>query len=345
MKTFLGLALGFFLSALLVIAFNESPIHVFKLLFQSVFASGEDLSITLFYTTSLIFAGLAVAVPLKAGLFNIGAEGQLIFASFAAIVTALKLESMSFSFASVVILSITSAMLAGALWGGLVGWLKAWRGAHEVVVTMMMNFIAIGLTTYWTTDFFQSTSSQNPQTNTAQSFLWLQHHDWLKSLSPFSPINFSFFVALLTCGLIAYFLNFNRTGFEMRVSGLSPLAAFRNGWQPQRAVFLSMLIGGMCAGLVALNDVIGANGQFIVGFSPDYGFIGIGVALLVGGRPLLIPFAAFFFAFIHKGTLNLNLDTEYLNRDFGKLMQAIFILSLISFNAPVNLFGRKKKGD
>ena len=154
----LGLALGLGVTWMA----GEKPWHVFTILSKGAFGSGYDLGMTLFYATPLIFTGLSVAVAFHAGLFNIGAEGQLTLGALAAAAVGAIWPSLRSPLAPV--LAGLAAILAGALWGAIPGWLRARRGSHEVINTIMLNFVAAGLASYVALYLLKNPESQNPET-------------------------------------------------------------------------------------------------------------------------------------------------------------------------------------
>jgi len=155
-----GLALGLGVTRLA----GESPWHVLEILWKSAFGSRYDFGMTLFYSTPLIFTGLAVAVPFQAGLFNIGAEGQLTLGALAAAAVGAIWPGVPWPLAPA--LAIVAAIAAGMVWGAIPGWLRAKRGSHEVINTIMLNFIAAGLASYVTLYLLKNPDTQNPENTT-----------------------------------------------------------------------------------------------------------------------------------------------------------------------------------
>src|SRR5271169_3445210 len=141
---------------------GENPWHVLQILGRSAFGSSYDIGMTLFYTTPLIFTGLAVAVPFQAGLFNIGAEGQLTLGALAAAAVGAIWPGVPWPLAPA--LAIVAAVAAGTVWGAIPGWLRARRGSHEGINTIMLNFVAAGLASYVTLYLLKNPDSQNPET-------------------------------------------------------------------------------------------------------------------------------------------------------------------------------------
>lgn len=307
LAVFLGLALGLLLTALA----GESPLLVLKVLGKSAFGSSYDFAMTLFYATPLIFAGLAVAIPFHSGLFNIGAEGQLEMGALAAALMGVLFPSVPWPLAP--ILAALVAFLAGALWAGIPGWLRARRGSHEVINTIMLNFVAAGLSSYVTLYWIKSQDSQSPESAIIGAGYQLQRLPGAGD----APLNVSFILALLIAGLMTWVLTRTVFGFNLRATGENERAALYSGANPARARILAMMIGGGIAGLVGVNEVLGNAWRFRVGFSPGYGFVGIAVALLGRAKPWGVVAAGLLFGALHKGTADLDLETEKVTRDFS----------------------------
>lgn len=326
MMRWTGAAIAMILALSLSWLAGESPLTVSRILFESAFGSMYDFGLTLFYATPLIFCGLSVAVAFHAGLFNIGAEGQLLMAAAAATATGVLLPQVPPAIAPW--LAIVVGLTAGALWGALSGWLKAVRGSHEVITTILLNFIAAGLTSWFILGRIPNPDSQNPESAMIAPQYQLKSVDLLVSFFPDSGVNFSLFVALISAVALWFVLFKTRWGFELRAVGFNPEAAERGGISIRRKQIEAMAIAGVLAGGVAISEVIGHSGQFKIGFSPDYGFIGIAVALLARNHPLGILAAAFFMASLHKGASALDFETDTVTRDFSKILQAMIILGV-----------------
>lgn len=314
----LGLALGLLVTRIA----GENPLHVLGILWKSAFGSRYDFGMTLFYATPLLLTGLAVAIPLQAGLFNIGAEGQLALGALAAAAVGALFPGVPWPLAP--LLAGVAAFAAGAAWGAIPGWLRASRGSHEVINTIMLNFIAAGLASYVTLYLLKNPESQNPETRAVGAGYLISHLSWFGE----APVSTSIFLALLA--LAAYWFISSKTvlGYEIRAVGQNETAARFGGIHSGRIRILAMALAGGVAGLVGVGEVLGNASRFRLGFSPDYGFIGIAVALLGRGRPLGILFSALLFGALHKGTSDLDLETENVTRDLSLILQALVILSV-----------------
>jgi general nucleoside transport system permease protein len=301
---------------------GENPWHVLRILGKSAFGSGYDVGMTLFYTTPLIFTGLAVAVPFQAGLFNIGAEGQLTLGALAAAVVGAIWPALPWPLAPV--LAGLAAFFAGAIWGWIPGWLRAKRGSHEVINTIMLNFIAAGIASYVTLYLLKNPDTQNPETRPIGAGYLIHQF----AIFGGAPLSSALPLAIFVAGLVWILLWRTVAGFEMRAVGQNDTAARAAGIDAGKMRILSMALAGGLAGLVGVGEVLGNAGKFRLGFSPEYGFMGIAVALLGRNQPAGVVAAALLFGALHKGTADLDLETEHVTREVSLILQALIILSV-----------------
>jgi general nucleoside transport system permease protein len=295
---------------------------VLQILGRGAFGSGYDFGMTLFYATPLIFTGLSVAVAFEAGLFNIGAEGQLTLGALAAAVVGAVWPGLAWPLAPVV--AGLAALAAGTLWGAIPGWLRARRGSHEVINTIMLNFVAAGLASYVALYVLRNPDSQNPETRPIAPAYCLSQF----SIFGGAPVGAALPLALLVAILVWALMRRTVLGFEMRAVGQSESAARAAGIDPGRIRIIAMSLAGGLAGLVGVAEVLGNAGKFRVGFSPEYGFMGIAVALLGRNNPAGVVAAALLFGALHKGSSELDLETEHITREVSLIFQALIILSV-----------------
>ena len=342
MKRIVGLILGLCVALSLTLFAGENPFNIFMILMRSAFGSMYDLGLTLSYTTPLIFCGLSVAIGFHAGLFNIGAEGQLTIAVVTAAAVGVLFPNIPFPLAPMV--AFAAALVAGGLWGWIAGWLRAYRGSHEVIITIMLNFIAAGLASWFTLQVIPNPNSQSPETAVVSPSYMFKDYDLVARLFPDTPANASLGFAIVFAVLMWIFLWKTPWGFALRAVGSNPEAAHRAGISGKRAQMLAMALAGAMAGCVALSEVLGSTGQYRIGFSPDYGFIGIAVALLANNNPLGIIAAAFLMGALHKGASDLDLETSTITRNFSQIIQALIILGVTAqgYWAWINKNKRRK---
>lgn len=314
----LGLMLGLGVTALA----GENPWHILKVLGRGAFGSGYDFGMTLFYATPLVFTGLSVAMAFHAGLFNIGAEGQLNLGALAAAAVGAMLPNLPGFLAPV--LAGLAAFLAGSLWGFIPGWLRARRGSHEVINTIMLNFISAGLCSYVALYLLKNPDSQNPETRPVGP-AYLIHQF---AIFGGAPASLALPLAMVVSILVWLLLWKTTLGFEIRAVGQNEAAARAAGIETGRIRIIALSLAGGIAGLVGVAEVLGNAGKFRLGFSPEYGFLGIAVALLGRNHPAGIVVAALLFGALHKGSADLDLETEHVTRDMSLVLQALIILAV-----------------
>jgi ABC-type uncharacterized transport system permease subunit len=318
----LAVLLGLFAGVAVSAAVGENPWHVLQVLWNGAFGSRYDFAMTVFYSTPLIFTGLSVAVAFRAGLFNIGGEGQLALGSFAAAAVG-ALASGTPAWCAP-LLAMLAAAVVGGFWGWIPGWLRARRGSHEVINTIMLNFIAAGICSYLTLYWIKNPDTQNPETLAVGAGFMLERWQWAGD----APLGTSVWIALAAVAAVWFLFEKTVLGFELQAVGESESAARAAGLPVARLRMIAMTLAGALAGGVAVVEVLQASGRFRLGFSPDYGFIGIAVALLARNRPVGIVFSALLFGALHKGASSLDFETEKVTRDLSLILEAFVILSV-----------------
>jgi general nucleoside transport system permease protein len=342
-ESLLGLILGLVIGLSTTWLAGENPFNIFSILVRSSVGSNYDLGLTIFYSTPLIFTGLAVALTFHGGMFNIGAEGQLTMGVLGATIAGVAWPNLTFPWAP--LLAIVFAVVFAGSWAAIAGWLKAYRNSHEVIVTIMLNFIAAGLASWVVLYKIPSTESQNPESAVVGQGYLLASIDPVAQFFTDTPANISIIIAILAAIACWYLLAHTPFGFKIKAVGQNSLASEFAGIDSKKIQCLSFTIAGALAGLVAVNEVLGSSGRFRIGFSPEYGFMGIAVALLARNHPLGIIASAFLFGALHKGTSDLDMETASITRDFSKILQAIIILSVSAHGLWIWLRRRNKNTD
>jgi ABC-type uncharacterized transport system permease subunit len=321
----LAVAAAFLAGSLIVLLIGDSPIQTMKLLVGSALSWPDGICYTLFYATPLIFTGLAVAVALRCGLLNIGAEGQLYIAAFVTAWVGLTFTHLPSWI--LIPLCVLGAFVGGAAWGAIPGFLKARFGVHEVINTIMMNFIAMALTSYFVQYHYKEPGDAMQETGAiahAAKISRLGHY--FPAIPERIPLNTSFFMAILAAILVYLFLWKTRWGYELRATGASPAAAEYGGISTGRQIVLAMALSGGLAGMVAVNEVLGYRYRFYDGFSVGYGFTGIAVALLGRNHPFGVVLSALLFGALIRGGLFVDIFTDYVSKDLVFVLQALVIL-------------------
>jgi simple sugar transport system permease protein len=268
--------------------------------------------------TPYIFGGLAVALGFRAGLFNIGVEGQIfIGAIFSAFVGYSVTGLPAFIHMP---LAFLAGAVGGGIWGMIPGWLKARTGAHEVINTIMMNYIAFRLSDWLLTGLMKRPDSPNPVSPTIE--------DSAKLFRFFGdPIRFhmGFFIALFVAWLVYWFLFKTRWGFDLRTVGSNPHAARYAGMIVPFVIILAMTLSGALAGMAGANEVLGLNYNLAMAFSSGYGFDSIALALLGNSHPLGVVLSALLFGFLRNGATNMQLKAG-IPIDIISIFQALVLV-------------------
>ncbi len=314
-------------SSLIIALAGRDPLMIFQKMVHSTLGTPYGVGQVIFRMTTLVLVGLAVAIPFQLRLFNIGAEGQLLMGAFAAAMTGAMLPASLPAFVAVTLCTL-SAMTAGACWALLAGVLKVRFGVNEVIATIMLNFIAQGITGYLLTWHFAIPSTVHTARITDNTIIptFGALTGWLAN----SPANLSTFLTVVVALLFWVLLYYSRFGYEMRAAGLQPEAARYGGINAGMHTITAMSLGGAAAGLGAANIVLGYKHYYESGMTGGVGFTGIAVALLAGAHPLWILLSAFFFGCLEYGGLTVN---AWIPKDIFMIIEALTILLVISFSA------------
>ena len=336
---------AFLIGAIVVLLIGDDPILTYRLLIGSALSWPDGIGYTLFYATPLIFTGLSVAVAFRCGLLNIGAEGQLYIAAFATAWVGITFANLSPWL--LVPLACLTAMTAGAVWGGIPGVLKAKFGAHEVINTIMLNFIAVALASYFTQYHYKAAGDPIMQTvPIGENAHIARIGDFFPAIPARIPLNVSFFLALLACALVYVFLWKTKWGYEIRATGANPSAAEYGGISTAKQIIVAMSVSGALAGMVAISDVLGYRYRYYDGFSVGYGFTGIAVALLGRNHPVGVLLSALLFGALIRGGLFVDIFTDKVSKDLVLVLQAVVILFVAAealFRGPFGKFGLIKR--
>ncbi len=325
---FLNLLAAFVVSGLVVLLIGEDPIEAVGILIWGAFGFGEGVGYTLYYTTNFVFTGLAFAVAFHCGLFNIGAEGQAYLGGLGAALVCLHLDFLPLPL--IALLAIAAAALFGAGWAFVPGYLQAKRGSHIVITTIMFNFIASALMVYLLVNVMAPPGKMAPETRTfdESARLPFMHAalEWIGIDIPQSPLNLTFFLALLCCLLVWLLIWRTRLGYEIRTVGISPSAAAYAGISTARLTVIAMAISGALAGFLAVNEIMGVQHRLLLDFTAGYGFVGIAVALMGRSHPVGIFFAALLFGALYQGGAELSFEKPKITREMVVVIQGLVIL-------------------
>lgn len=297
-------------------------IDAYKALLQGSVGSIRAISQTLTEATPLIFTGLAVALAFRAGLFNIGAEGQLLMGGMLAVLAGFTFTGLPWFIH--LPLALVAGAIGGAIWGFIPGLVKAKTGAHEVIVTIMMNYIAYLLVAYLLkSSLFQREGRNDPISKNIQDSAQLPA--LLKWLDPAATVHAGLFLALGAAVFIWWLLFRTNTGFEFRAVGANPSAARYAGMSVTKVYVLVMAISGALAGLAGTGQILGLLDRASPGFSAGLGFDGIAVALLARSNPLGVVGAAVLFGGLNAGGQYMQANAD-VGIDLISVLQALIII-------------------
>jgi simple sugar transport system permease protein len=316
-----ALAIAAVVGDLLILTFGEAPRTVYALLVKGTWGNAYGIGQVLYKTTTLTCTGLAFAMAGRAGLFNVGAEGQLAAGGFGAAIVGMLLPS-SLPALLAVPLCLLAAMGTGALIGSLPGWLRARFGASEVIVTIMLNFIVLALL-----NWLVSAKVHVPETLHTPAIAAGGVPRLVSAFPMFagSAANFTLLVAIAAAVASWWYLFRTRRGYELRAVGLQPDAAEYAGVKVSRVLLVTMALSGGLAGLGGMNFVLGYKGYYEEGFAGGAGFLGIAVALVGRNHPFGILAAALLFATLSQGGLAVN---AVVPKQLTDILTAVVILAV-----------------
>ena len=330
---------------------GQHPVEVISVLVHGAFGSARGLSYTLYYATTFVFTGLAVAVAFHGGLFNIGGEGQAILGGLGTGLVALWFSAFLPSWLMLPLMVVSGAWF-GMAWAVVPGSLQAYRGSHVVITTIMFNFIASTLLVYVLVNHLRPAGAMSVESVAfSESAKLPGMHEalaWLGVAWPASPLNLSVVLAALAALGVYLFLWRTRAGYRLRAVGSSPSAAEYAGIRTRHQVVLGMAVSGALAGMVGMNEIAGVHGKLLLEFVSGAGFTGIAVALMGRNHPVGIVFASILFGALFQGGAEVAFEVRGFSRDMVVMLQGFIVLfsgAMVYVIAPLvarglNLAGR-----
>ncbi len=305
----------------LILTFGQSPAAVYRLLLDGTWGNAYGIGQVLYKATTLTFTGLAVALGIRAGLFNIGGEGQLAAGGFVAAMIGLAMPAATPAIFAALLCTIGAAAGGGVV-GAVPGYLRARFGAHEVITTIMLNFVVLALLAW-----IVSAKIHVPESLHTPEI----HSGGVTRLADIMPVfhgsaaNLTLLVALATAGAVSWYLFRTRRGFELRAVGLQPDAAEYGGVDVGGVRWRALALSGALAGTGGINFVLGYKHYYEEGFATGAGFLGIAVALVGRNNPFGIVIAALLFATLSQGGLAVN---ALVPKQMVDVLQAVVILAV-----------------
>jgi len=331
----LNLLSALLVAALVIHLLGESPVESMKILIDSAVINPEGLGYTLFYASTFVFTGLAVSIAMKAGLFNIGAEGQMYFGGLGLTLAVLAFDA-TLSPWLMIPLAMLGAAVFGALWAFLPGYLQAKRGSHVVVTTIMFNFIAASLMNFIIVKYLLPEGEQNPASRVfAESAALPTLNTWFPFFGD-TPLNIGFLVAIAALVIYGVVVSRSTWGYQLRATGLNQHAAHYAGVRISRMIIIAMLISGALAGLASVNSIMGSTHYLSLNFPAGAGFIGIAIALMGRQHPVGIFLSSVLFGALIQGGFDLSLEKPNIPVETFVFIQGLIILFC---GAMENLYG------
>jgi general nucleoside transport system permease protein len=289
------------LMSLAMIAAGTSPVDGFTALIVGALGGRNQIGETLVATTALLFPALGICLAFRAGLFNIGAEGQLLIGALCAGALGAVLSVPG---PIGIALMLIAGAIGGGVWGAIAGWMKARFGANEIISTLMLNFVAAYLALELVSGPLRGPLAAGAET------AWLDPKYWLPTLLPATRLSIALVLAVALALVLQW--TFSRTvfGYDLRASGEAPEAARRSGINLARLTWLALTLSGAIAGLGGATIVSGELHRFNTQLSPGYGFTAIAVALVGDLQPLWICVAAFGFGILESGGLAMQASAQ-----------------------------------
>jgi len=325
----IALAISFLIASVVLRLVDIDPLTAY----QEMWTFGtttESLISMVNRAVPLFVSALAVGIGFKMGLFNIGVEGAYLLAALvAAYIGALYSIPAVLHVLSILLI----AMVVGAAWNGIAGWLKVKRGVHEVISTIMLNFIAFSLSAYLFLNYFQEDTG-----GLIVATALIPETGWLPSFNPVlgwfgieprvgSELHGFLLIAIVLGVLYHYLVNRSRFGYDLRASGINAPAARASGVNPKRMIMTTMLISGGIAGLVGMSTLLGFSHRYVQDFPTGLGFTGIAVALLGRNNPVGMAFGALLFGFLDRSSLIL--DLKDVPREIVTIFQGVVVLAVV----------------
>ncbi len=335
----LNLLSALLVAALVIHLLGESPLESMQILINSAIVNPEGLAYTLFYASTFIFTGLAVSIAMQAGLFNIGAEGQMYVGGLGLTLAMLAFDAHLPAWLLIPV-GMLGAALFGGLWAFLPGYLQARRGSHVVVTTIMFNFIAASLMNFLIVKYMIPEGEQNPASRVFSDAAALPLlNGWFPALGD-TPLNISFPLAIVALVIYGVMVWRSSWGYKLRATGLNAHAAHYAGVKISRTIIVTMLVSGALAGLAAVNSVMGSTHYLSLNFPAGAGFVGIAIALMGRQNPVGIFLSSVLFGALIQGGFDLSLEKPNIPQETFIFIQGLIILfcgAMENFYAPAVL--------
>lgn len=322
----ISMIFAFIVGAILIAGIGGDPSEAFTYLFKGALGNSGNIGKTLVKATPLIFTGLAATFAYRCGVFNLGAEGQFVMGAVTSIWVSITVKGISG--VPLVILSLILGIIAGGIWGAIPGILRITRGLNEMIVSIMLNYVAVLFMGYLYSGPLREGSV--PQTQAVDDNLKLGR------IFEGSNVHAGFIIAIVLAIIIYYFLFYTSKGFKLRAVGLNDTASMYNGFSVKRYMLLAFIVSGAIAGLGGSVELHGVQYRLMAGFGTGYGFDGVAIALIGQLNPIGTVLVAYLFAVLRTGANTMQVGTG-MPTSVIDIIQALVIVFAVAGSALVNL--------
>ncbi len=332
--TIIGIFMGMLVGAFIMYLQGVNPIYAYNYLLYGAIGNKQSLISSLLKTIPLGIVGLAVIFSYKAGIFNIGAEGQFYMGAIGATI----IGTLPFDIPAPlhILLCIIVAIIFGAAFAFLPGYLKAYRGFNEIVITMLLNYVALLFTS-----LLLQGPMQEPGTFFNRSAL-LQESALLPSILEGTRLHFGLIIFIVLAIIMTFMYKKTTVGFRFENVGMNQRASRYSGENTKMVMLKSMLISGGIAGMAGAIEIMGVNGRLVENFISGIGYDGIAIALLSNLNPLGSILSAFFFGALRNGANSMQIGTG-VSSAFVYIIQAIAVLAVVAIPGVPHLIRKIKK--
>lgn len=331
---FIAVITAIIIGFIIIFFVSDEPLKAINTFVTGPFSNMFNISTIFNKATPLILTGLALCVVFKTNIFSMGAEGQLYVGAFTGSLAATYMANLSPLLHLIFI--FLSAIVGGALFAFIPGYLKAKWDANEVVTTLMLNYVAIIMTSYLLNRFFKDSASGG--------FARMEYFDkniLLQKVSTTFQVHYGFFIAVICAFLVHVLLYRTKLGYEIRMVGQNIHFANYGGIQSTRVIIYSVMISGMLAAMAGIIELLGVHGTYKDSFSENLGFDGIIIALLARNNPLAVIIAALFYAYLQVAGQIMQAESD-VSRELAVIIQAILVV-LVSAQAIFFYLNQRKK--
>ncbi|MDO4273880.1 MAG: ABC transporter permease [Eubacteriales bacterium] len=321
----LSVLAAFIIGGIIIVCLGKNPLEAYGFLFKGALGTSSKFAQTLEVACPLIFTGLAAAFAYKCGVFNLGGEGQFIMGSIMSIVVSTQLGITG---VPAIIISVLAGTVVGGLWGAIPGILKITRGLNEMIVSIMLNYVATLFMGCVFTNFLRDGSV--PQTPAVPK------ESQIPNLSDGFRVHYGIVLGIILALVLYYFLFYTSRGFKLRAVGLNATAARFNGFAVNKIILMSFICSGAIAGMGGSIELHGKQFRLMQGYGAGFGFDGVAIALIAQLNPIATVVVAFFFGILRKGASTLQAGMK-IPTSVVDIIQALVIVFAVAGTALVRL--------